>query len=309
MDHFHTDFLNGKEIETPKNIVQNEKNNIGIEETEMAPTLKQEINNKQNKIIYENNNHHQKKEFRKEYEHLLRGKSFCIFGPDNKFRIFLYKIITHQFFEKFIMFTIVLSCILLLLRDPFQSPYSDYNKSLIVTDYVILVIYCLEILMKNIAYGFLFNGPHSFLRKLTHFIDFALLGLTAIGTIDESISFSTVNLKPFRVLRFVKIIYFFKETTKSLNILILSIPELISVFFYFFLNLLFFGIIALKYFRDSLSYCTTMEEEMVKKVVNKWDCFDYGGDWINRDVNFDNIINSLSALFQISTTEGWMEIM
>lgn len=34
-----------------------------------------------------------------------------------------------------------------------------------------------------------------------------------------------------------------------------------------------------------------------------------GGDWINESINFDNVLNSMAALFVLSSTEGWGDIM
>ena len=36
---------------------------------------------------------------------------------------------------------------------------------------------------------------------------------------------------------------------------------------------------------------------------------DYGGDWVNRDQNFDNIFKALVIVFQMSTTTGWVTVM
>lgn len=36
---------------------------------------------------------------------------------------------------------------------------------------------------------------------------------------------------------------------------------------------------------------------------------DYGGNWINSDYNFDNIVNAIITLFTASTTEGWIDLM
>lgn len=239
----------------------------------------------------------------------LYGKSFCIFAKNNRFRLFLYKVISHAYFEHFIVLTIIASCVLLLMKDPFRDPASSFNQGLIVTDYIILVIYFLELLMKLIVYGFIMNGPESFMRKFWNVLDLALLIMTAVGTLDESLDFAKTNVKPFRVLRFIKIIYLVPASRQSMKILILSIPELISVFFYFFLNILFFGLIAMKYFRLSFYYCTSLDEEMLKQVIDKWNCFDFGGDWINQDTNYDSIFQAISTLFQFCTTENWMKIM
>lgn len=239
----------------------------------------------------------------------LQGKSLYLFDSKSRLRNFLLKVISHNYFDKLIMITIILSCVLLLIRDPFEYPLSTYNISLLATDYIILVIYFTELLMKTIVYGFAFNGEKSFLRNLSNFFDFVLLIMTAIGTLDENLRFSKASLKSFRVVRFVKIIYFFPESKKTMKILLMSIPDLLSVLIFFFLNLLFFGIISMQYFKNSFFFCTNNPSGSINFIKTKWDCLDYGGDWINQDVNFDNIINSVSGIFQLCTTEGWMRIM
>lgn len=40
-------------------------------------------------------------------------------------------------------------------------------------------------------------------------------------------------------------------------------------------------------------------------IITKWDCINYGGEWSNRDYNFDNIGNSMITLFGIMSSEGW----
>ena len=239
----------------------------------------------------------------------LEGKSFYIFGPKNKFRVFLQKVISHRYFDRFIILTIIGSCILLLFRDPFVDHDSIDYQMLVQSDRIVLSVYFSEILINCIVYGFLFNGPQSFLRSFWKIFDFCLFLLTTIGTLDESLRFSKINLKPFRALRFVKIVAAVPALRKSFRILLQSVPELISVCLYYFLNLLFFGIISMKYFKNSFYSCVTVDKEIVKLIINKWDCFDYGGDWVNADTNFDNIIFAISTLFQLSTTEGWMKIM
>ena len=292
-------------MESPKNLNTTERKNdiaLNLEEVEMSPLQRDSLNNNylsELPFLKENSNGNIN----------LIGKSFWLLDKNNAFRLFLHQMISHKYFDRFIILTILFSCIMLLARDPFEETNSVFNQILIITDYVILAIYFLELLMRALVYGFLLNGPRSFLRNFSSFLDFSLLVLTFIGTLDESMSFSQVNLKPFRVFRFARLIYEVKESRKSMKILLLSIPELVSVFFYFALNLLFFGIISMKYFKHTFFYCTTLEEEILDAIIDKWDCFDYGGDWINQDTNFDNIWMAVSALFQLCTTEGWMRIM
>jgi hypothetical protein len=38
-------------------------------------------------------------------------------------------------------------------------------------------------------------------------------------------------------------------------------------------------------------------------------CVEQGGRWVNLNMNFDNILNAIGALFEICTTEGWLDLM
>ena len=40
-------------------------------------------------------------------------------------------------------------------------------------------------------------------------------------------------------------------------------------------------------------------------VITKWDCLNYGGEWIVPDLNFDTISNSFQTLASIQNSENW----
>jgi uncharacterized membrane protein YraQ (UPF0718 family) len=48
---------------------------------------------------------------------------------------------------------------------------------------------------------------------------------------------------------------------------------------------------------------------LLPTVVNKWDCLNLGGEWVNQDMNFDNIYTSIITLQAFASTEGWIGIM
>ena len=43
--------------------------------------------------------------------------------------------------------------------------------------------------------------------------------------------------------------------------------------------------------------------------MTKWDCLNYGGEWIRPDLNFDTIFDSMATLSSISSTEGWTSVL
>ena len=61
-------------------------------------------------------------------------------------------------------------------------------------------IFTLEIIIKIIAYGFLFNGPKSFMRQLWNLLDFFIVGIAIV-----SLTATDVDLGVFKILRMGKL--------------------------------------------------------------------------------------------------------
>ena len=40
-----------------------------------------------------------------------------------------------------------------------------------------------------------------------------------------------------------------------------------------------------------------------------WDCYDAGGEWIRYNQNFDNVGEAMVTMFNMMTTEGWVDVM
>ena len=44
-------------------------------------------------------------------------------------------------------------------------------------------------------------------------------------------------------------------------------------------------------------------------IQTMWECYDYGGEWVNADATLDNIFSGMQTMFEIITTEGWKDVM
>ena len=44
-------------------------------------------------------------------------------------------------------------------------------------------------------------------------------------------------------------------------------------------------------------------------VKNKWDCHNYGGEWVSEALNFDNTLRGMLTLFIFQSKEGWVGLM
>jgi hypothetical protein len=79
-----------------------------------------------------------------------------------------------------------------------------------------------------------------------------------------------------------------------------------------FLVVFIYAIIGISLFKGQFQSClftTEISKEEFVKIVTKADCLKAGGLWRIGERNFDNIFNSLQVLFEIITTEGWLDVM
>lgn len=85
----------------------------------------------------------------------------------------------------------------------------------------------------------------------------------------------------------------------------------------FLINVLIISIFAIfgqHLFRGTFFRCVIEGDELMAReeqsiIDTKQDCLDEGHEWVNGKVNFDNFGNSLLGLFEIMTTEGWLQVM
>lgn len=213
----------------------------------------------------------------------------------------------------FILLLIVISSILLALDNPLNDPNSDLVWFLFYADYVLTTIFAIEAIFKIITFGFLFNKSKSYLRNGWNVIDFLVVTVSIISLALTSNRIKTVKiLRLLRVLRPLRVISRNKGLKIGIQALFKALPNIFNVIVISLLFFIIFAIIGVNYFKGQFFSCTLGDEELfdVEKLVEtKWDCFNYGGAWVNSDQNFDNVAEAMATLFQMATTEGWIDMM
>lgn len=70
---------------------------------------------------------------------------------------------------------IVFSTILLTLENPLDDPDGEKAKILFYIDIVVTTIFVIELLLKVLVTGFMFNGLESYIRSPWNILDFIIV--------------------------------------------------------------------------------------------------------------------------------------
>ena len=220
----------------------------------------------------------------------------------------------NKIFETFILGLIVFSSALLTFETPFLDPNGKFTKKLEEIDFWVTMIFTFEMSTKILSQGLIINGKDSYLRDAWNVLDFIIvmfsLLLLVLDTHGE-VGGSVKIIRMMRILRPLRMI----NRNPGMKLVVISminaITDLSSVLVISALFLMLFSILATNLYKGLFFRCymENIPKEYQDKIVDKFDCVNYGGEWLNNDRNFDNVFMAELTLFSVMTTEGWLDVM
>ncbi|CAG5037441.1 unnamed protein product [Parnassius apollo] len=251
---------------------------------------------------------------------------FCL-GLKNPLRKLCYDIVEWKPFEYMILTTIFANCIALAVFTPYPNgDTNNTNQILEKVEWVFMVIFTGECIMKIIAYGFLLH-PGAYLRNTWNSLDFTIVTIGIISMVLQYISkdsFDVKALRAFRVLRPLRLVSGVPSLQIVLNSILKAMIPLFHIAFLVLFVIIIYAIIGLELFsgvlHDACFYIETGEivEEPSPCSRDPDVGFQCDEGQICRDywkgpnygiTNFDNIGYSMLTVFQCITLEGWTDIM
>ncbi|XP_023204792.1 sodium channel protein type 4 subunit alpha B-like [Xiphophorus maculatus] len=164
-----------------------------------------------------------------------------LLSPFNSLRIFSIRILIHSLFSFFIMATILTDCVFMTLSNP-----PAWSKTV---EYVVFVIYTFEVIIKVLSRGFCV-GDFTYLRNPWNWLEFMVINMIYLA---EFVHFGNVSaLRPFRVLRILKIITVFSGLRTIFGAVIQSVKKLRDAMLLTFFFLSVFALIGLQLFMGDL---------------------------------------------------------
>ncbi|XP_045490699.1 sodium channel protein 60E isoform X4 [Pieris rapae] len=272
------------------------------------------------------------KRFRKNYIHRFTAtRSLFWWSPWSPVRRACVYLSTNQYFDYFVMATILLNCVFLAMSETIEE-----------AEYIFLAIYTAEMIIKCIAKGFILN-KYTYLRNPWNWLDFVVI-TSGYATIGMEVG-NLAGLRTFRVLRALKTVSIMPGLKTIINALLHSFKQLAEVMTLTIFCLMVFALFALQVYMGELrnkcvknlelpvgeNFTDELWAEWIK-IPDHWmmnddelptlcgnltgarhcpagyTCLCVGPNPNHGYTNFDNFLWSMLTTFQLITLDYWENV-
>ncbi|CAH1784487.1 unnamed protein product [Owenia fusiformis] len=249
---------------------------------------------------------------------------FCL-SLKNPIRKLCISVVEWKPFEIIILLTIFANCVALMVFTPYpKGDSNDINEALESVEYVFLVVFTLESIMKIIAYGFIFHSG-AYLRSGWNILDFVIVVVGLISTVLSKVNldkFDVKALRAFRVLRPLRLVSGVPSLQVVLNSILRAMVPLLHIGLLVIFVIIIYAIIGLELFSGEM-HKTCFYNDTGKRVMESpKPCgkgFKCGEEneicrpfWEGPNdgiTNFDNFGLAMLTVFQCVTMEGWTDVL
>ncbi|XP_060818098.1 muscle calcium channel subunit alpha-1 isoform X14 [Bombus pascuorum] len=252
---------------------------------------------------------------------------FCL-PLKNPVRKMCIDVIEWKPFEWLILMTIFANCIALAVYTPY--PFGDSNLTnqyLEKIEYIFLVIFTLECVMKIIAYGFVAH-PGAYLRNGWNILDFSIVVIGMVSTVLSILmkeGFDVKALRAFRVLRPLRLVSGVPSLQVVLNSILRAMIPLLHIALLVLFVIIIYAIIGLELFSGKMH--KTCRHNVTGEIMDNpvpcgpggFQCDNLGPEyycsrrfWEGPNwgiTNFDNFGLAMLTVFQCVTLEGWTDVL
>ncbi|GFY44051.1 voltage-dependent calcium channel type D subunit alpha-1, partial [Trichonephila inaurata madagascariensis] len=207
-------------------------------------------------------------------------------------------------------------------------PFGDSNSvnaTLEKVEYIFLVIFTLECVMKIIAYGFILH-PGAYLRNTWNLLDFIIVVIGVVSTALSNLmkdGFDVKALRAFRVLRPLRLVSGVPSLQVVLNSILKAMIPLLHIALLVIFVIIIYAIIGLELFSGKMH--KTCFDNVTGQIAldDPHPCGDAGYQctgvgqvcrlyWEGPNygiINFDNFGLAMLTVFQCVTNEGWTNVL
>lgn len=222
------------------------------------------------------------------------------------FQSFCNYVIQHHYFQNLMIAITCASLILLTINTPISDPRKSGIIACEILEKIFIALYILEFGLNVKAFGKkIFDRPFS-----QNCYDVLNVSISIASLFEDKYKSRTFEtMKVIRVFRLINTgNNMFYHINLIMNSFVNALPNILKLLVFFLIFLYVFSLFAMKFLKGILFSCLNTNGQDIL-IEDKIDCFDYGGDWIEKDLNYDNILQSFFTLFVVTSSEGWSILM
>ncbi|XP_069797369.1 voltage-dependent L-type calcium channel subunit alpha-1S-like isoform X2 [Narcine bancroftii] len=260
------------------------------------------------------------------------ARSLLCLSLKNPLRKLCTSIVEWKPFEIIILITIFANCVALAVFQPLpEDDTNSLNFKLEKVEYIFLIIFTIEAILKIIVYGFLFH-PDAYLRNFWNILDFIIVFVGLCTVVLEHLSPSAKNagfdvkaLRAFRVLRPLRLVSGVPSLQVVLNSIIKAMVPLLHIALLVLFMIIIYAIIGLELFMGKMHRtCFFMGTDIIVEeepapcahAGNGRHCPTNGTEcrsgWPGPNsgiTHFDNFGFAMLTVYQCITMEGWTDVL
>lgn len=174
-----------------------------------------------------------------------------MFAEQSRIRQIAIKTEESNWFKNSILFLILISSVLLAIENPLTDPESEEAFVLQIMDMILTSIFAIEIIIKVVAHGLIFNGKDSYLRHFWNVLDFCIVIIAIVSLAFKG----QVNLSAFKILRMGRLLRPLRVLSRneglriSIQALVVSVPAMARLLMIVALFFLIFAIMGINLFK------------------------------------------------------------
>ena len=239
-------------------------------------------------------------------------------------RLLALRVVTHPFFELFILLSIGVSSGL-LAAETHAFPRSGTRTAVafVIADATFTALFGSEMLAKMYAFQ-VYSNPASYLRSSFNVLDLVVVAASLLTLVFESVG-ALRSLRLLRALRPLRSVHKLPSLKVVINAMIASVPAISHVCLLGLGLGTVLSITGMELFQGKMWYCAALPSRDAYVAaasdasvaastaagggLDRAACLAAGGTWRNNKFNFDNFADAMVSVFVISTGDNWQDIM
>eukprot|EP00736_Rhodelphis_marinus_P010022 Rmarinus@m.20403 len=238
----------------------------------------------------------------------LPGNSCFFFSSTSGLRIGLGVMVHHKYFEWTVLVLIMLSSASLAMDDSKVEDDTPKARLLRFCDLFFTFLFSIEMMVKMLVSGVVLNR-NAYLRDKWNLLDCTVVLVSILNLLaDRNLAYMR-SFRALRALRPLRLISRVDELRIVVDSLFQTMKPMLNVLFFALMIIYIFGVLCVEMVMGKLGYCHGGGDE-VKYSLDRDEC-DAHPDlyWDYPSYGFNHIFQAMLTLFEVTTLEGWTNVM